>query len=132
MSSDRRTILIALVTLVVAVVLASPSASFAKDGMAVKKAGACSKGSSWKLKLSEEDGKIETEFEVDQNRRGVTWKVVLRLRGAIVFKGTRMTRAPSGSFTVRRLLADRPGSDRVSARAMSPSGEICRAVASYT
>ena len=130
MSSDRRTILIALVTLVVAVVLASPSASFAKDGMAVKKAGACSKGSSWKLKLSEEDGKIETEFEVDQNRRGVTWKV--GLRGAIVFKGTRMTRAPSGSFTVRRLLADRPGSDRVSARAMSPSGEICRAVASYT
>ena len=132
MSLNRRTIPIALVTLVVAVVLASPPTSFGKDGTDVKKSGACSKGSSWKLKLSAEDGKIETEFEVDQNRRGVTWQVVLRLRGAIVFKGTRVTRGPSGSFTVRRLLADRPGADRVSARATSPSGEVCRAVASYS
>ena len=31
-----------------------------------------------KLKLSAENGRIEVEFEVDQNRNGVPWTVVLR------------------------------------------------------
>ncbi len=41
------------------------------------------------------------------------------------------TRSPSGSFSVRRLLADGAGRDVVSARAVSPSGEVCTARATF-
>lgn len=104
----------------------TPAAAIAKDGD-VRVRGACSKSSTAKLKLSAENSRIETEFEVDQNRSGVSWTVTLR-RGGVVAASTRATtRAPSGSFTVRRLLTDGPGADTVTARAVSPSGEVCTA-----
>ena len=59
-----------------------------------------------KLKLSEEDGRIEVEFEVDQNRNGVRWSVVLRRPTTVLVRTTRVTRAPSGSFELRRVVAD--------------------------
>ena len=34
-------------------------------------AGSCSGGSTAKLKVKHDDGRLETEFEVDQNRNGV-------------------------------------------------------------
>ena len=40
-------------------------AAAAKDGDVIRE-GACSGGTDWKLKLSPENGRIETEFEVDQ------------------------------------------------------------------
>jgi hypothetical protein len=55
------------------------------------------------LKLSQEDGRIEVEFEVDQNRNGVPWKVTLRRNGSVVAATTAITRAPSGSF-IRRVM----------------------------
>ncbi len=36
------------------------------------------------VKLSKEDGRIEVEFEVDQNRNGVRWHVVLLRNGVRV------------------------------------------------
>ena len=50
--------------------------------------GACTQESSSKLKLSREDGGIEIEFEVDQNRNGVPWKVTLRRNGSLVASTT--------------------------------------------
>jgi hypothetical protein len=47
--------------------------------------------------------RIELEFQVDSNRVGQTWHVRIRENGALIFTGTRVTKAPSGSFTVRRL-----------------------------
>ncbi|CAA9541708.1 MAG: hypothetical protein AVDCRST_MAG79-1918 [uncultured Thermoleophilia bacterium] len=94
----------------------------------VRVAGSCNGPSTAKLKLSEEDGRIEVEYEVDQNRNGVRWNVVLRRRGVVVARGTRRTTAPSGSFEFRRLLADRPGTDTVTATA-TRRGETCRATA---
>ena len=105
------------------------STAFAKDGD-VRRSGSCSGASSVKLKLSPEDGRIETELEVDQNRNGVRWNVVLRRNGAHFASARKTTRGPSGSFELRRLAADGAGADRVSARAKSPSGEVCRASAS--
>lgn len=98
----------------------------AAKGPEVRVAGTCSKGSTAKLKLGAEDGGIEVEFEVDQNRNGVQWRVVLRRNGAVVAKRTAVTRGPSGSFTVRRVVAGGSGT-RVSASATSPSGEVCSA-----
>ncbi len=49
----------------------------------VRVAGTCSKSSSAKLKLGSEDSRIETEFEVRPEPRGVRWKVTLRRNGAL-------------------------------------------------
>jgi hypothetical protein len=44
----------------------------------VRVAGSCTGANSSKLKLSDENGRIEVEFEVDQTRVGVRWTVRLR------------------------------------------------------
>ncbi len=107
-------------------------ASVAKDGDVLVR-GTCTKASTSKLKLSSEDGRIEIEFEVDQNRNGIRWMVSLRrvVPGGtrLLFSGARVTRAPSGSFELRRVVENRVGRDTISARATSPSGEFCRAMA---
>ena len=70
--------------LVLAGALAVPavgSSALAKDGDVIVRA-ACSAGSTAKLKLSGEAGsRIEAEVEVDQNRNGVPWTVVLTRDG---------------------------------------------------
>lgn len=112
-------------------VLAAAPMTAAKNGD-VEVRGTCSKASSSKLKLSLEDAGIEVELEVDQNRNGVRWSVVLRRlvagRAPVVARGTRITTAPSGSFEFRRVLANRLGKDRIRAVA-TRSGEVCRATA---
>lgn len=125
---SKRTLMIGIATGLLALVPLSATAT-ANDAD-VKRAGTCSGNSSAKIKLSPEDGRIETEFEVDQNRNGVTWRVVLRRDGAVAARAQATTRGPSGSFELRRLLADGQGTDSVSARAVSPSGEVCTAQAS--
>jgi hypothetical protein len=111
-------------------VLCTAPAAPAKDREDVRVAGTCTNASSAKLKLSDEDGRIEVEFEVDQNRIGVRWNVVLRQNGRVVRRVTRVTRGPSGSFEARLLAANRAGTDRFRATA-TRSGETCRAAASF-
>ena len=77
-----------------------------------------------KLKLSPEDGRLEVEAEVDQNRNGVRWQWRILRRGTGIASGSATTRAPSGSFEVRRLVADRSGTDSITARA-TRNGETC-------
>jgi hypothetical protein len=106
------------------------SSAFAKDGD-IERPGTCSGASSAKLKLSPENGRIEVEFEVDQNRVGVRWDVVLKRNGERAATARPTTRGPSGSFDLRRVLADGSGPDNVFAKAVSPSGETCRAQATF-
>jgi hypothetical protein len=40
--------------------------------------GSCTGGARAKLKAEHDDGRLEVEFEVDQNRTGVRWKVRVR------------------------------------------------------
>jgi hypothetical protein len=104
-------------------------AAFAKGGHrgALTVRGTCTQQSTSKLKLSRDDRGIEVEFQVDENRNGVPWKVTLRRNGARVASLTARTRAPSGSFEIRRVIADGPGADRITARATRASGEVCSA-----
>jgi hypothetical protein len=97
------------------------------DRTEVRVAGSCSAGSTAKLKAKPDDGRLEAEFEVDQNRNGVTWRVVIRRNGSVAVNTRAVTRSPSGSFSVERKIADGSGSDRITARATSPSGEVCTA-----
>ena len=63
-----------------AIALAAAPAGIAKNGD-VRVRGTCTDASTSKLKLSEDDGRIEVEFEVDQNRNGVRWNVVIPQNG---------------------------------------------------
>lgn len=103
-----------------------------KGGKGIIKQGKCTGSSTWKLKVKSDDGRLQTEFEVDQNRVGKRWRVTLVRDGSTVFRGIRTTVAPSGSFTVRRLLAASAGTTRIVASAKAlQSGESCRAVVSF-
>jgi len=120
--------IVAVVALAVA--LAAAPAGVAKNGD-VRVRGTCTKSSTSKLKLSEEDGRIEVEFEVDQNRNGVRWNVQLVQNGKRIARMTRVTRPPSGSFEAHALAGNTAGADAFRARATSPSGEVCTARASF-
>jgi hypothetical protein len=114
-----------------AVLMIGPSA-LASGGADVQKSGSCSASSNWKLKLKAEDGgQIEVDYEVDQNKVGVTWNVRMTDNGNVFFKGHRTTQAPSGSFEVRKLTDNLQGTDRIVAKATNPAtSEVCRGVAS--
>jgi hypothetical protein len=116
--------------LALAVALVAVPAGTAKDGD-IRVRGTCTKASTSKLKLSEEDGGIEVEFEVDQNRNGVRWNVVVNHNGKRAARVSRVTKAPSGSFEARIVTANSSGKDVFRARATSPSGEVCTAQSSF-
>ncbi len=104
----------------------------AKEGDVIRR-GACSGASDRKLKLSEENGRIEVEYEVDQNRVGDAWRVRIRHNDDLVFGGPRTTKAPSGSFEVRLLQRDRAGDDVFRGRAVNlRTGEVCGGRAAWT
>ena len=88
----------------------------------------CGAGATWKLRAKSDNGRIEVDFEVDSNRVGQTWAVRMTDNGVIVFNGTRRTVAPSGSFSVERLVTDRAGTDTFVAVAANPAtGQRCSA-----
>lgn len=122
---------IALAGLTAAALFALVAPAAANDADVIRR-GQCSGASDWKLKLSPEDGRIEVEFEVDQNRVGQRWRVTLARDGNEFFQGTRNTQAPSGSFEVERRISNASGRDRVTARARNiGTGEICRGSATF-
>jgi hypothetical protein len=123
---------IALAAALAASLVALPATSLAKGGgndRDVRSIGSCTKQSSAKLKLSPENGRIEVEFEVDQNRNGVTWNWSLSRSGVSLATGAAVTVAPSGSFEVRRLVPNTPGTDTIVAKA-TRAGETCTVTAS--
>jgi hypothetical protein len=124
MSRLRLTLTALATALAAGLALAAVPAASAKDGDKLVR-GVCTQGSTAKLKLSDEDGRIEVEFEVDQNRNGVRWQVRLKRNGSVAARTAATTRAPSGSFEVRRVLGNGPGVDHLAAAATSPSGERC-------
>ena len=117
--------------LVATTLVVAPMAASAKDGDVIRR-GSCTAASDWKLKLSPENGRIEVEFEVDQNRNGRKWNIRMKRNGNVFWRGSRRTQPPSGSFEVRRLTRDRAGIEKIVVRARDVrSGEVCRGVARF-
>ena len=109
----------------VLVAFASTAAAHAsKGGNRIVKSGTCS-ASSHEAQGKGGQRSIETEFEVDQNRVGKRWRVTISKNGTAVFRGIRTTQAPSGSFSVQRLLAGGAGSRIVATAKALASGETC-------
>ena len=124
----RRSLWIVVFVAALCALALGPQAS-AKEGD-ILVSGTCTGASTAKLKLSQENGRIEVEFEVDQNRNGMRWTVVLERGGTRLASLTRTTRPPSGSFEARRIVSNRAGADVIRARA-TRSGESCRARATF-
>jgi hypothetical protein len=119
-----------MITGALALVMAGTLPASAK-GAVVTKHGSCSRNSDWKMKLSPDNGKIEVEFEVDSNVNGQTWHVQLFKNGGQILATNKVTRAPSGSFELRKLATDTMGRDTFRALAHNiASGENCVGVAS--
>ena len=114
--------------LLISALLLTPAA-FAKDGDGrVERSGSCSGSSSWEITAKPDDGRLEVEFDVDQNRNGVEWHVVLKLNGEKVREGNRTTQPPSGSFSFDKRIPNPAGEDKIVAIAERASGERCRGV----
>jgi hypothetical protein len=118
----------------IAAVALTPAAASARHGgdNAVRVAGSCGSGATSKLKLKNDDSGIEVEFEVDQNRVGKRWRVTLVRDGRVVYRGSRTTTAPSGSFSLNRRIRNLAGADRITARGVGPGGLTCTAAATLS
>jgi hypothetical protein len=128
--------MIKIIVLAVAVVAAAAlttSAAFARGGdRELIKRGSCSGNATWKLKAKADDGRIETEFEVDQNRVGRKWRVVIKQNGIVRADVVKTTQAPSGSFELRRLLPNMAGGDFIVAKATAlATGQTCRGALTF-
>jgi hypothetical protein len=86
-------------------------------GHGVSASGACTNGGHFKLKAKHDDGRIEMEYEVDSNKAGQVWAVRITDNGTVVVKRHATTAGRSGSFTVRKSIANRPGPDKIRAHA---------------
>ena len=115
-----------LTLLLMSALLLAPAAFAKGDNGRVERTGDCSLHSNWKLKVKPDDGRLDVEFEVDQNTIGVRWHVVLKRNGNKVREANRVTQAPSGSFSYERRIADPAGTDRIVGVATRDSGERCR------
>ena len=125
----KKAIAFALVTVFVLIVPSGIASAGQND---VIREGSCGDASDWKLKVSPEDGRLEVEFEVDQNVSGDRWRVRIRHDGDLVFRGTRTTRGASGSFEVRIVENDTSGSDVFRGRARNLStDEVCVGTATF-
>lgn len=121
----RRTIAVAALC-AATVPLAGTVPAFAKDGE-VLRTGSCTGNSDWKVKAAPDDGRFEVEGEVDSNRVGQTWTWKIRHNGTVSAKGTAVTVAPSGSFSVERRMSNLAGVDTFTFRGINPAtGEICK------
>lgn len=115
---------VAAVAIGAGVFAVAPPAFASHGGGGVRASGTCTSGS-WTLKAKLDDGRVEVEAEVDSNVVGQHWTWVLKDNGTAFAHGTATTVAPSGSFEVRRLTADRSGADRIRLNAHNASGNVC-------
>ena len=96
-------------------------------GSEVRRQGACSGTADWKLKVKPDDGRLEVDGEVDAHHNGQVWTWRVLHDGYVSYRGTRTTRAPSGSFTVTRRVVDMAGADTIGFRAENnATGQTCR------
>lgn len=114
--------------LATAALLAVPvvaTSAHAKGGDAVSNSAACATGTIT-VKAKVDDGMLEVEGQVDTNRVGQTWNWRIVRNGTVAAQGSKVTAAPSGSFSVNRRIANPAGQDTIKFRAVRPAtGKVC-------
>jgi hypothetical protein len=111
---------------ILTLVALAPNATAKGGGGGITKTGNCSAATDWKLKVKADGSRLESEFQVDSNRNGQRWSFQITDNGVPVRSGVARTVAPSGSFEIRTLSANRTGRDNFVARARNTvTGERC-------
>jgi hypothetical protein len=91
----------------------------------IRRTGACSRASEVQLRLRSDDGVIRVEIEIEADRRGSKWAVILLHERRIAFRGDLRT-GRDRSIELRRSVPDWLGTDSFALRATGPRGESCR------
>jgi hypothetical protein len=124
-------VLAVLASLLAALVTVAPAAAGRVDeGDDVRRTGTCTGRGEASLRLRTDDGEIRIEVEIETDRPGSRWVVILLHERRIVFRGP--LRARGDRVRLRRTVRDFYGSDAVIARATGPRGETCRVSATLT
>lgn len=76
-----------------------------------------------------DDDHLRVELEVQTAGRGARWTVVVVRERRLVLRTSRRTGRASRAFSVRLTIPEWEGRNTVSARAIGPRGEVCRAAA---
>jgi hypothetical protein len=128
-----RSSFLGLAAVSLALALCAPGSALAHGGgdQDVRVSGTCGEGASSQLRLRAKDGAIRVEFEVDANRAGKRWSVVLVHERRVAWRGRARTRS-GGSFRIRRSIPDFGGADQITARASGPHGNTCVATGLLT
>ena len=122
-TTTAKATLLATAALLAVPVVAAPAQ--AQGGDAVSNSAACATGTI-KVKAKVDDGALEVEGEVDTNRVGQTWNWRIVRNGTVAVQGSKVTAAPSGSFSVNRRIANPAGQDTIRFRAVRPAtGKVC-------
>lgn len=123
----KNTMKAALTAVGMVAVFAAATPAMASGGGEVARQGTCTGSAHWKLKAKADDGRIETQAEVDSNRNGQTWRWRIVHNGSVSARGRATTQPPSGSFEVHRRPVNLAGTDAITFRARNPqSGQVCR------
>jgi len=113
------------------VVVFGASAASAGDG--VRRRGDCTGGEGdWDLRVERVDrSTLAVRFKIDDVDPGDSWQLFLSDNGTRVYSGTK-TANSEGELRVRRRIADRSGTDRVSASGVHVNdGTTCQGSVSF-
>jgi hypothetical protein len=121
---------VAVVVVLVAVVVAVPSAGARDDE--VRRDGTCDLGSGWRLIARRESATtLRVRYILDTDQAGQAWSIFLSMNGARLFAGQRTTRS-DGSIRVTRYPADRAGDDLIKGFGNNlVTGESCNGSLTY-
>ena len=117
-----------------ALILSMPVAAGADEGEDdegdVRVEQTCSLQSRLRLRIrTRDEDRLRVDVDVRTARHGARWAVVVVHERRLVRRVSRRTGTSSGSFSLRLTIADWPGRDTVTVRALGPRGEVCRASA---
>ncbi len=87
----------------------------------------CSRGSEAELRVSARGRVIRVEFDIDVERAGGTWRVILLHERRTAFRGT--LRPTDDKLRLRRSVPNWFGTDAFTVRATASGGESCRVTA---
>lgn len=121
--------LLPVVLAAISVALILPVRAVADDGddrPDVRRAAKCTGSSHATLRLRPDDDTIRVELEIDTDRGGSRWVVIILHERRIAFRGALQTGRGSGSLKLRRNVPDWFGADDVVVRATGPRAEMCR------
>ena len=112
----------------VAMTLAAPLALPAQAATPVHvTSGSCSGNSSWKLTLKFDNGRVESDVEVQTPLAGQQWRSAFKDNG-VVFGYALKTTVADGSFSATRFATNQAGPDSILVKSTNvATGEVCRA-----